>query len=95
MARVVATELRNRVAQNLRRARLDRGWSQTVLAERAGVDRTYISGLERGMSAATIDMLARLGSVLGVEPVAFLREVEKDRKNGKPTQRIPRSRRLR
>lgn len=95
MTRVVATDLRNRVAQNLRRSRLDRGWSQTVLAERAGVDRTYISGLERGMSAATIDMLARLGAVLGIEPVAFLQEVEKEKRGVKPTQRIPRSRRFR
>jgi transcriptional regulator with XRE-family HTH domain len=93
MTRVRATDIRNRVAQNLRRLRIEKGWSQTVLAERADVDRTYVSGLERGVSAATVDMLARLGAVLGVEPVVFLQEEEK--KSGKPLQRIPRSRRFR
>lgn len=95
MARVVARDIRDRVAQNIRRLRLDKGWSQTELADRAAVDRTYVSGLERAVSAATVDMLARLGAVLGVDPMAFLQEPEKEKTGGKPTRRIPRSRRLR
>lgn len=60
------------VAQNLRRLRLERGWSQDMLSERVGMDRTYVSALERSANAATVDMLAKLAEALGVEPVALL-----------------------
>lgn len=64
--------IRSCVAQNLRRLRLEKGWSQTVLSEHVGMDRTYVSALERSTNAATVDMLARLADALGVEPVALL-----------------------
>jgi transcriptional regulator with XRE-family HTH domain len=42
------------------------GFSQEALADLAGIDRTYVSALEREKYAATVDMLDRLGKVLGV-----------------------------
>jgi transcriptional regulator with XRE-family HTH domain len=63
--------VRTVVASNLRRLRNDRGWSQEELANRADVDRTYISSLEREQYAASIDMLERLALALGVEVAAF------------------------
>jgi len=64
--------VREAVARNLRRIRHERGFSQEDLADRAGVDRSYISLLERGSYSASVDMLARLGKALGVEAGAFL-----------------------
>jgi len=40
------------------------GLSQEVLAEQAGIDRSYVSILERGLKSPTIDMLERIASVL-------------------------------
>ncbi len=59
-------EIREVLALNLRRLRLDRGLSQEELAHRAGIDRTYISALERQVYAASIDKLERLAKALGV-----------------------------
>ena len=60
------------VALNLRRLRREKGWTQAVLSERVGMDRTYVSALEGGANSATVDMLAKLAGALGVEPVALL-----------------------
>ena len=43
-----AMDGRTRVAWNLRRIRVERGLSQEALAVDADVDRTYVSGIERG-----------------------------------------------
>lgn len=59
-------------ARNLRLLRHERGLSQEALAHEAGIDRTYISALERGIYGATIDMVDKLASVLGVEPATLL-----------------------
>lgn len=65
--------VRTVVAKNLRRLRHDRGLSQEELADRASVDRTYVSSLEREQYAASIDMLAKLASALEVDPIEFFR----------------------
>ncbi|TDH58207.1 XRE family transcriptional regulator [Dankookia rubra] len=62
------------LAHNLRQLRRDRGLSQEELALRAGIDRTYVSSLERGIYSATIDMVGKLAQELGVRPAELLRE---------------------
>jgi transcriptional regulator with XRE-family HTH domain len=64
--------LRDIFARNLRRYRLEAKLSQEALAHEAGVDRTYISALERSVYSASLDMIERLASVLDVEPSLFL-----------------------
>ena len=59
-------------ARNLRRYRQERGLSQEALAHEAGVDRTYISALERSAYSASITMVDRLAKVLGVDASALL-----------------------
>lgn len=71
--------IRTVVAKNLRRLRHDRGMSQEELADRASVDRTYVSSLEREQYAASIDMLAKLAAALEVEPIEFFRDEEPTR----------------
>jgi transcriptional regulator with XRE-family HTH domain len=48
--------------------------SQEDLAELAGIDRTYVSSLERSQYSATIDVLERLALALGVKPADLLTE---------------------
>lgn len=63
------------VAWNLRRLRTERGVSQERLAADAGVDRAYLSELERELGNASIDLLDRLADVLDVAVGEFLAAV--------------------
>ncbi|MDA9455989.1 XRE family transcriptional regulator [Bradyrhizobium sp. CCBAU 21359] len=54
------------VAYNVRRIRVERGIPQEQLAYDAGIDRSYMSGLERQQANPTIDLLDRLAETLGV-----------------------------
>nr|WP_047573935.1 helix-turn-helix transcriptional regulator [Methylobacterium sp. ZNC0032] len=69
-------EIREVLALNLRRLRQARGLSQEELAHRAGIDRTYVSSLERSVYAAGIDVVDRIAQVLGVEASDLLRRPE-------------------
>lgn len=58
--------MRSRVAWNVRRLRVQRGLSQEQFATDAGVDRSYVSRLERGLQNPTVVMLDRLAKALGL-----------------------------
>lgn len=47
--------------------------SQEELAHRAGIDRTYISALERCRYAATVDVIDKIARELGVEAHSLLK----------------------
>ena len=68
--------IREVLARNLKRTRAERGLSQEELAHRAGVDRTYVSSLERMQYGATIDVVESLARVLEVPPHELLRPAE-------------------
>lgn len=55
-----------RLSQEVRRARTERGWSQAHLAELLDVSVNYVSLLERAERLPSVDMLVRLASELGV-----------------------------
>jgi transcriptional regulator with XRE-family HTH domain len=59
------------VARNLRRLRVMRGLSQEILAADAGIDRTYVSRLERGLENPTVGMLEQLADALDATIVEF------------------------
>jgi transcriptional regulator with XRE-family HTH domain len=67
-------EIREILARNLKAHRLAQGLSQEELAHRAGIDRTYISSLERSVYAAGIDVVDSLAKVLGVEAADLLKK---------------------
>ncbi|WP_428630396.1 helix-turn-helix domain-containing protein [Sphingopyxis sp.] len=49
---------------NMKRLRKERGWSQEALADEAGLDRTYISGIERNVKNPTIAVVDRVAVAL-------------------------------
>ncbi len=61
----------------LRRHREDLDLSQEQFAFEVELDRTYISGIERGVRNPTVATLLRLTKALGVPPSALLKAAEK------------------
>ncbi|TIO77149.1 helix-turn-helix domain-containing protein [Mesorhizobium sp.] len=66
-------EIREVFARNLRTLRQAKGLSQEELAHQAGLDRTYISALERNVYNASIDVVERLAEALGVDATELLK----------------------
>lgn len=67
-------DLRKQVGLNVRRLRLRKDWSQEQLAFEAGLHRTYVSGVERGVRNPTILVLEELALALEVPPSELLRK---------------------
>jgi len=70
----MSEDVRRMVGRNVQRLRIAAGLSQAGLAERMGVDRAYISGLELGQRNPTIVTLWHIGKALGVKLAAFFDE---------------------
>ena len=66
--------LRDILAKNMRRLRASRGLSQEGLAHECGVNRTYLSAVERAERNVSIDNIARIAKGLDVEPWKLLRD---------------------
>lgn len=66
--------LREVVARNMRRLRAERGWSQEVLAHEAGLNRTYLSAVERSEQNISLDNLYRVANGFGIEAWLLLKE---------------------
>jgi transcriptional regulator with XRE-family HTH domain len=56
----------------IRRARASIGISQEALAVDAGLDRSYVGGIERGEHNITIMNIAKIAIALKVKPSALL-----------------------
>lgn len=57
-----------RFGKRLRELRLERGLSQSSLAERADVTPEYVSRIERGQVGPSMEVVERLAQALFVEP---------------------------
>jgi transcriptional regulator with XRE-family HTH domain len=60
------------VAENLRRLRLEREWSQEDCAEKCGLHRTYIGAVERGERNITLATVDTIAAAFGISPVKLL-----------------------
>jgi transcriptional regulator with XRE-family HTH domain len=67
-------DVRRMVGRNVKRLRVAAGLSQAELAERMGVDRAYVSGLELGQRNPTVVTLWHLGKALGAKLKSFFEE---------------------
>jgi transcriptional regulator with XRE-family HTH domain len=66
--------LRDVLAKNMRRLRAGRGLTQEALAFDCGINRTYLSAVERAERNVSIDNIARIAKGLQVEPWKLLRD---------------------
>ena len=78
----MSEDVRKLVGRNVKRLRVAAGISQAELAERMGVDRAYISGLELGQRNPTVVTLWHLGQALAVKLAAFF-QGEKPRRRAR------------
>lgn len=60
----------------VRDARLRRGYSQVELGEKCGLDRTYISGIERGRRNPSLKTVLILARALRIRPHRILKLAE-------------------
>jgi len=60
----------------LREIRKEHGVSQEQLALDSGMDRTYVSLIERGAQSPTIRSVVKLATVLGVKPSEIILRME-------------------
>ena len=74
-------EIREIFARNLRAIRQAKSLSQEELAHQAGIDRTYISSLERSVYNASLDVVGRLAKALGIESAELLRDPPREPKS--------------
>ena len=70
----MSDDVRWLVGQNVKRLRTAAGLSQAELADRMGVDRAYVSGLELGQRNPTIVTLWHIARALGVKLQRLLDE---------------------
>jgi transcriptional regulator with XRE-family HTH domain len=62
--------------QVLRALRLERGLSQEALALEAGIQRNYVSLIERGINQPTITIIFNLAEALEMQPSQLIELVE-------------------
>lgn len=70
----MSEDVRRLVGRNVKRLRIAADLSQAELAERMGVDRAYVSGLETGRRNPTIVTLWHTARALGVKLRSFFDE---------------------
>jgi transcriptional regulator with XRE-family HTH domain len=66
--------------QVVRRARQELGVSQEELAARAGLHRTYISLLERGLRNPSLSVITQLADALKTSPSRLVAEFDAERR---------------
>ena len=59
-------DVKQDIAKNLKRVRISRNIAQEKLALDAGVDRTFVSKIERGLGNPSLEVLLKLANRLGV-----------------------------
>jgi transcriptional regulator with XRE-family HTH domain len=70
-------DLKATIGSVLRAKREKLAISQEELAERAGVDRTYISILERGLKSPTVETLEKICAALATLPERIIEEARR------------------
>ena len=65
------------LAQRVKTLRTELGLSQETMALEAGIDRTYASQIERGVSNPSLRVMCAVAEILGVEPADLLSQNDK------------------
>jgi transcriptional regulator with XRE-family HTH domain len=71
---VESNELKT-LGERIREARRSLGWTQEALADNAGIDRSYIGGVERGERNLTFNVLCQICRALGCDVAALTQKI--------------------
>lgn len=73
---ILEISARTILAENLRRLRSERHWSQEELAFEAGLHRTFIAHVERQARNISLDNLEKLARAFGIATFELLRPAQ-------------------
>lgn len=73
----------------IRRLRRERGWTLIKLAQRSGMNATYLGVLERGGNMLSVETLFELAEVLNTTASEIVREVEQARLEARSRRTAP------
>jgi transcriptional regulator with XRE-family HTH domain len=79
-----------RIGEAIRERRVSAGFSQATFAEKADVDRQYLSRLERGLQNPSLLLLMRIALELDLTLVELLRDVRLDADELRSVKRLSR-----
>lgn len=65
------------VGKVIQQFREEKGVSQEVLSGLAGIGRTHLSAIERGVRRPTLETLFRIAEALQISPSSLVDEIEK------------------
>lgn len=77
-------DLRGVLAFNVRLLRVRKGWSQEALALECGLDRTYVSAVERSRWNVSLSNIEAIAKALEVSPWMLLKLAEDEHGAGVP-----------
>ena len=64
------------LGRTISRLRVSLGLSQEAFANRAGIHRTYVSQIERGLKSPTLAVLIKIAKALDTKPSLLVRAFE-------------------
>jgi transcriptional regulator with XRE-family HTH domain len=73
---VATRSVKARFGTAVRKLRDERGYSQEELAERAGLHRNYVGGIERGERNVALENIVKLARALSVPPKEFFTDID-------------------
>jgi transcriptional regulator with XRE-family HTH domain len=73
----ISNNLTRGIAARINQERTSHGWSLAELAERSGVSKAMLSGIERGETSPTAVLLVRIASAFGMTLSALIAQAEK------------------
>lgn len=76
---MLAMDLKNAMAVNVRRARQARRLTQEELADRAGLSSRYLGSIERAVVSASVTVLGRLADALRIDPSELIESSQRRR----------------
>ena len=64
------------VGNRIRELRLEKGWTQQMLADHAQIERAHLARLEEGKREAGLLILEKIATALGVKTAELLRDCD-------------------